>query len=329
MKKSGEILIHVLFWIAFTSLTYILLLLYLQAVPEAPFGKHLGYVIFLEVVMGLIFFYLTFFGIKWAGRRLIRIGILAVILLSLLLVFTIPAMKIGFIEVLSTAVPYLILIFLAAIFRSYSDSQRLESEKKELLLQNLQGELNFLKMQLSPHFLFNTLNNIDYLISADPARASDSISKLGTILRYMIYETGSELIDLEKEVRHIEDYIELIRLRVMKRDYLDYSPPELKGSYRIAPMIFLPFIENAFKHSGSREEAGVIRVSMSTSGKNLSYSVINSYISSGKRREGECGIGLKNVQRRLELLYPGKHLLTISDNGNIFSADLKLTLDED
>jgi two-component system, LytTR family, sensor kinase len=329
MQKSGELLVHILFWIAFTSLTYILLLLYLRAVPEAPFAKHLAYVIFLEVAMGLIFFYITFYGIRWAGRSKPRISILVSILLILLLVFTIPAMKIGIVEVLSSIVPYLILIFLGGIFRSYSDSQKLEAEKKELLLQNLQGELALLRMQLSPHFLFNTLNNIDYLISADPPKASDSISKLGTILRYMIYETGSGLIDLEKEVRHIEDYIELIRLRVMNRDYLEYSHPDLRGRYRIAPMIFLPFIENAFKHSGSREAPGVIKVRMSLSGKSLSFSVINTYSNSGKKGEGDSGIGLKNVKRRLELLYPGKHSLTISDNGNLFSADLKLELDED
>jgi LytS/YehU family sensor histidine kinase len=103
-------------------------------------------------------------------------------------------MKIGFWEVMSSIVPHILVIFLAIIFRRFSDSTRLEHEKQALKIQNVQSELDFLKMQVSPHFLFNTLNNIDYLITVDSDKASGAISKLGSILRYMIYETNAETI---------------------------------------------------------------------------------------------------------------------------------------
>ena len=123
------------------------------------------------------------------------------------------------------------------VFRRFSDSIRLEREKQELLLQNTQSELALLKMQVSPHFLFNTLNNIDYLITSDVKKASDSIAKLGDMLRYMIYDAKAEKIPLSRELRNIEDYIELIRLRTSGAKYLKYNLVGHTGHLQIAPML--------------------------------------------------------------------------------------------
>ena len=163
--------------------------------------------------MSLILFYTTFLGIPLARRNKKSLIILVVILLFILAFFAFPATRHGLLETLSSLIPHIIVIFLAVVFRRFSDSIRLEKEKQELLLQNTQSELALLKMQVSPHFLFNTLNNIDYLISIDVKKASDSISKLGDMLRYMIYDAKAEKIPLSREIRNIEDYIELIRLR--------------------------------------------------------------------------------------------------------------------
>jgi len=226
MKRSAEILVHFFFWIAFVALTWILTRVYLKADPDAPFSNHLGYVIFLEWIMGLLFFYITFFGIRWAGKRKGRFAILAITLICLLVFFAYPALSHGVIPVVSSLIPHIVLVFLALIFRKYSDVLRMENDKKELLFQNVQSELALLKMQLSPHFLFNTLNNIDFLIHQNARKASDSISKLGTILRYMIYEADAEKINLSKEIKHTEDYIELLRLRVLNPDYRLYQVAE-------------------------------------------------------------------------------------------------------
>ncbi|HPT30358.1 MAG TPA: histidine kinase [Prolixibacteraceae bacterium] len=330
MKRPAEILVHIFFWIAFVALTWMLTQVYLQANPEAPFSKHLGYVIFLELVMGLLFFYLSFFGIRWAGKRKGRLTLLAVVLLILLAFFAFPATRHGAIPVLSSLIPHILLIFLGLIFRKYSDVQRMQREKQEQQIQNIQTELAFLKMQLSPHFLFNTLNNIDYLVQLDPLKASESISKLGNILRYMIYDAEAEKISLAGELKNMEDYIELLRLRVLDPDYLSYKPPVLNRDFLIAPMLFLPLMENAFKHASTREGKNSIQSEIKMEGNLLTFTVSNPFngdhiptSASGK------GLGLQNVKRRLELIYPGKHNLHVKDSGNMFVVELKLELDED
>jgi two-component system, LytTR family, sensor kinase len=329
MKRSAEILVHIFFWIAFVALTWMLTRVYLQASPDAPFSNHLGYVIFLEWAMGLLFFYITFFGIPWAGYRKGRITALAITLLCLLLIFAYPAVSHGIVPVLSSVIPHIVLIFLALIFRKYSDVQRMENEKKEQLFQNIQSELALLKMQLSPHFLFNTLNNIDFLIQQDTRKASDSISKLGTILRYMIYEADTEKINLSKELKHTEDYIELLRLRVLNPHYLTYKPPVINGNFLIAPMIFLPLIENAFKHAATREGENIVRISVSVKEGFLDFMVSNLFTDKETSVDTVSGLGLKNVKRRLELIYPGTHTLRILKKEDRFIVELKLQLDED
>jgi two-component system, LytTR family, sensor kinase len=329
MKRSVEILVHLFFWIAFVALTWMLTQVYLLAVPDAPFSKHLGYVIFLELIMGLVFFYLTFFGIRWAGKRKGRVVTLGITLLCLLAFFAYPAVKHGTVPVMSSILPHIVLIFLALIFRKYSDIQRMENEKKEQLFQNIQSELALLKMQLSPHFLFNTLNNIDFLIQQDARKASDSISKLGTILRYIIYEADADKINLAKELKHTEDYIELLRLRVLSPDYLTYNPPVLNGNFLIAPMLFLPLIENAFKHASTREGENIIQIAVSVKEGILGFTVSNLFTDTVQPVEAMSGIGLKNVKRRLELIYPDSHSFIVSKKENRFIVELKLKLDED
>jgi two-component system, LytTR family, sensor kinase len=329
MKRSVEILVHLFFWIAFIALTWMLTRVYLKADPDAPFSHHLGYVIFLELIMGLLFFYITFFGIRWAGKRKGRFAILAITLICLLVFFAYPALSHGIIPVVSSLIPHIVLVFLALIFRKYSDAQRMENDKKELLFRNVQSELALLKMQLSPHFLFNTLNNIDFLIHQNARKASDSISKLGTILRYMIYEADAEKINLSEEIKHTEDYIELLRLRVLNPDYLTYKPSVINGSFLIAPMLFLPLIENAFKHASTREGENIIRISISVKEGILDFTVSNVFTDSLQPDETGSGLGLKNVKRRLELIYPDTHSLLILKKEDRFIVELKLQLDED
>ena len=118
MKKSIEIPVHIFFWTMFTLCTYVLTKMYLEAVPSAPFGQHLGDVIFLELVMGLVFFYATFFGLPWAQKKQSNMIILSVVLLALLILFAFPATNFGMLQVLSSILPHILLVFLAIIFRS-------------------------------------------------------------------------------------------------------------------------------------------------------------------------------------------------------------------
>jgi hypothetical protein len=128
MKKSIEILSHLFFWILFAAFAVMLSKLYLEAKPDAPFASHFTYVIFLEVVMGLLFFYVTFFGLLWARKKQAKLFVLITLLLILLLFFAFPAMKFGIWQILSSIIPHILVIFLAFIFRIFSDSIKLKQD---------------------------------------------------------------------------------------------------------------------------------------------------------------------------------------------------------
>jgi len=329
MKRSVEIIVHIFFWIAFTTFVVIISQIYLQAKPDSTLSQHFSYIVLLELIMSLILFYTTFIGIPLALRNKKSMLILVVILLFILAFFAYPATRHGFLETLSSLIPHIIVIFLAAVFRKFSDSIRLEKEKQELLLQNAQSELALLKMQVSPHFLFNTLNNIDYLVSIDAKKASDSIAKLGDMLRYMIYDSEAEKIPLAREIGHIEDYIELLRLRTSGTNYLNYRQTGNPGDLRIAPMLFVPLIENAYKHASKKEGENIISIFIDIDETNLFFNVNNEFdnlVKSGD--QSGKGIGLNLVRRRLELIYPENTTFKVSQDNNRFNVDLKLKLDE-
>lgn len=329
MKKSIQIAVHAFFWVVFTAFVYMLCKVYLEAAPNAPFSQHLFYVIFLEVVMGLIFFYVTFFGIPWSRKKKANLVALIFILLFLLLFFASPAiMRFGFWQVMSSLIPHVVVIFLAVIFRKFSDSIRLEQEKQTLLLQNTKSELALLKMQVSPHFLFNTLNNIDYLITQDPAKASGSIAKLGDILRYLIYEANTEKMALSRELTLLEDYIELVRLRTSGSNYLNYRVTGVPGHLQIAPMLFLPLIENAYKHSSTKEGENIVQIEVRIEKATLHFFIGNVYDSTPKPVTENSGLGLNLVRRRLELIYPNSHQLKVTKDNQRFNVELILKLDE-
>ncbi|MCU0362839.1 MAG: histidine kinase [Bacteroidales bacterium] len=329
MKKSLEISAHLIFWLLFVAMTYMLSSIYLQAKPDAPFSGHFGYVIFLELVMGLIFFYITFFGYRPALKSSRNMLILVTVLVLLLIFFALPAFSHGMLQVLSSLIPHLIVIFLAIVFRKLSDSIKLEKEKQELLLENTRSELALLKMQISPHFLFNTLNNIDYLISRDPSRASICISRLGSMLRYMIYDARDEKIPLSSELSHIEDYIELIRLRAVSGDYLEFNLRGDPGNLTIAPMLFIPLIENASKHAARAEGSHIIGVTIEIENKRISFAVRNEFDAGARKPEGKgSGIGLNLVGRRLELLYPGKYDMKVDTSGGKYYVELTIALND-
>ena len=329
MKKSIEIAAHIFFWIVFTLFVFMLSKIYLQADPNAPFSQNLVYVVFLEVVMGMIFFYLTFFGLVWTKNKPFKLLVLLMGLVALLLLFAYPATRVGRWEVVSSILPHTIVIFLAGIFRKFSDSIKLEQEKQSLQLQNTKNELALLKMQISPHFLFNTLNNIDYLILHDTEKASNSISKLADILRYMVYDVEKEKIPLWKELKYIEDYIGLIRLRTSGPDYLKYALSGNPAHLQIAPMLFFPLIENAYKHASSKEGSEVIQINISIKESRICFVAENEYDKSvSNNHPGSPGLGMNIVRRRLALLYPKMHSLKVTEGNSRYMLELTLQLDE-
>jgi two-component system, LytTR family, sensor kinase len=206
--------------------------------------------------------------------------------------------------------------------------QLLEKEK-------LETELNFLRYQFNPHFLFNTINSIFFLIHKNPDVAAASLAKFSELLRYQLYECNDERIPLSQEINYLENFIGLEKLRQNNNQQvtLDIRRQTGEGS-AIAPFMLLTFVENAFKHvSRHADSPNWISISLNTTGHLLHFSIANSVASYGSGeavRSGEVlrysGIGLKNVQRRLDLLYPGQYQLEIDNDGQIFEVRLKLEL---
>ncbi|WP_080057626.1 sensor histidine kinase [Spirosoma aerolatum] len=202
--------------------------------------------------------------------------------------------------------------------------QLLEKEK-------LETELKFLKNQFNPHFLFNTINSIFFLIHKNPDMASNSLAKFSDLLRYQLYECNDPQIRLSREISYLENFIELEQLRqnsnvtVTADIELGYA-----NHLGIAPFIVMTFIENAFKHvSKDGDKLNWIRIKLSLEGQQLKLVVANS-TTAGQTQEAVHygGIGLKNVQRRLDLLYPGQHSLTIQQDSRSFNVTLWLNLTE-
>lgn len=200
--------------------------------------------------------------------------------------------------------------------------QALEKEK-------LETELKFLKYQFNPHFLFNSINSIFFLIHKNPDMASASLAKFSELLRHQLYESNDSLIPLGKEIDYLENFIELERLRQNDNLKVNFDADELHPADKgVAPFILMTFVENAFKHvSKHKDSLNWIDIKITIKGNELLFTVANS--KAGEMRKEAVnygGIGLKNVQRRLELLYHGRYTLDIADKEDSFSVNCRLEL---
>jgi len=207
--------------------------------------------------------------------------------------------------------------------RTQQREQMLEKEK-------LETELNFLKYQFNPHFLFNTINSIFFLIHKNPDKASDSLAKFSDLLRYQLYECNDKQIPLSQEIIYMENTIELEKLRQNDNVEVSLNVKSGERNLGIAPFILMTFVENAFKHvSKHTDQLNWIRIHLDLQDRELSFSVSNS--NSDNRIKDVVhygGIGLKNVQRRLELLYPKQYNLKIESDRSCFEVNLRLQLAE-
>jgi len=205
------------------------------------------------------------------------------------------------------------------LFKKWFENDR---QRQALVEQNLKSELSLLQSQINPHFLFNTLNNIDTLIFRSPDVASESIGKLSEIMRYMLYETNEQVVSLEKEIEYLEGMITLIALRMQPNAIQFHHLGEKKGKY-LPPMLLVPFIENAYKHGVKKGNTSLIDIELKVLDNRCLFSVqnqIESNINGKKDRVG--GIGLTNVKRRLELIYQTDYELKISQLNGVYKVNL-------
>ncbi|MES2417914.1 MAG: sensor histidine kinase [Bacteroidota bacterium] len=218
----------------------------------------------------------------------------------------------GFFVVISS-----LLKFATDWFSNERIQRSLESEKKDM-------ELQFLKSQLNPHFLFNSLNNIYSLAYQKSDKTADAILKLSEIMRYMIYESNDSWVALSKEVAYVQSYIELQKLRFKDGAAVELTLNGEIDEQHIVPLILISFVENAFKHGVANDPSDPIRINIIANKKILHFSISNKKNKTNKDAMG--GVGLNNVERRLQLLYPNRYKLNIVNSATHYTSELMLDI---
>jgi sensor histidine kinase YesM len=223
--------------------------------------------------------------------------------------------------------PFLISIFGSTFYVITRYANQKAQEAIELRNEKLITEMKFLKSQINPHFLFNSLNNIYTLVVIKSDLAPDNLLKLSDMLRYMLYDCKADRVSLDREIKYIRDFIDLNKLKDSRGLNVAVNLDESRPGLMIAPLLFVPFIENAFKHSKIEDlENGWIKIDLKTTDERIQFSVQNSIPEKVFSKDEIGGIGLKNVRRQLELIYPEKHELIVNFGENQFDISLNIEI---
>lgn len=222
-------------------------------------------------------------------------------------------------------IPFLFTMTVSTTYKTISDRIESDNHNKEKQHENLKTELSFLRSQISPHFLFNVLNNIAALVRMKSNDLEPTVMKLSSLMQYMLYETDEEKVVVKSEVEYLQAYIDLQQQRYGDELTLQVLFAIREEWHTIEPMLLIPFAENAFKHGGMLQHPE-IHVSLSVMNNKLHFTVKNKFEDSTAIKDKTSGIGLTNVKRRLELLYPGKHVLKIDKQQGWFIIELIITL---
>jgi len=332
MKKRYQIALHVAGWFIFGAWIFY----FVYANRTLSFSK--GVDITVGLLFHLLIFYFNWYVLipKYLARNRVLLYVTAVLAMLLLLAvlqapidyFVFPEFNPGlttlysYERLLQYVLAGLVTTFISSALKVTGNYIRNERRNKELETQKLITELAYLKSQVNPHFLFNTLNNIYSLAYKHDPETPDAIMKLSLLMRYMLYESNDTLVCLEKEVDHINNFIDLQKLRLREQTSIKlHVQGDLKGK-QIAPMLLMTLVENAFKHGlVSKNEIGII-MNLVVQEDGLRFSTTNNTSTHKKRQYG--GIGLENLRRRLNLLYPNQHQLTFEEKDGTFYATLKL-----
>ncbi|HYR08668.1 MAG TPA: sensor histidine kinase [Longimicrobium sp.] len=199
--------------------------------------------------------------------------------------------------------------------------------KEELARRTHEVESALVRSKLDPHFLFNTLNNIDVLIQRDPAAASAYLNKLCDLMRFVLYEARAETIPLAAELAYIETYLDLERIRSANPRHVAWAVSGDPAGLRIAPMVFIPFLENAFKHAASSRTGTDIAVEVRIEGHRVHFRCANRHRGGAGPASEPGGLGNPLMARRLELLYPGRHAMEVADDGGTWTVRLTVELE--
>ncbi|MBC7847778.1 MAG: sensor histidine kinase [Flavobacterium sp.] len=352
MKKSIVILLHIGFWLCYLLLIGIMLAVFYrsssQSVDQTARVLNAFKSLFLFAFLPS---FLTFYGCylivfqKYLQQKKFVLSIISGFLISvgasivayILMRYLIETgqlidMDKGGVNGRSTAIrTILFMSFIASIsglasmiLKGFITWVKEIKLKEELKQKNHETEMALIKSQLDPHFLFNTLNNIDVLILKDATEASNYLNKLSDILRFMLYETKTDEILLRKEIEYIEKYIELQKIRTANANYVSFEVMGNPANITIAPMVFIPFIENAFKHSTNKKIDNAISVQLIIKKENILFICENKFDSNRKLTKESNGLGNDLIQKRLNLIYPEQHLLELDKQINLYRVKLTI-----
>lgn len=347
MKRSFVILLHTGYWILYLLLLTLFMLMLSAGAIKTSTPKQemiIGFFTIMSIISiipGLISFYGFYFYIfprfletkKITGAVLVGLaitfccGIIGLVGLNMLnkgFIFSYNswndlALMVVFMSLLCM-VHGIIALVIKGFINWYGDIRI----KQELKQKNVETELALIKSQLDPHFLFNTINNIDVLIEKDAAKASLYLNKMSDIMRFMLYETRTELIPLEKELTYITKYIDLQTIRYANNDFIRFHISGNPGSLRIAPMLFMPFIENAFKHAANKRSENGIVINIDIKDKLVNFYCSNAVAVNPMNTGKAGGLGNELITKRLDLLYPGKHQLSIAEEAGYYIVQLSV-----
>ena len=216
------------------------------------------------------------------------------------------------------------LMFVVAFVTSISIS--LNNQLKQTEKEKLSAQLSSLKSQINPHFLFNTLNSIYATAIDESPQTADMVDKLSEMMRYTMRDTQNDVVLLEEELNYIGNYVELQKIRLDESVWLEYHVEGEPGSMEIAPMLLIPFVENAFKHGVNAEQDSHVEITININNGELHLTVINNKVNIQLDISEQSGLGIANTKRRLELIFPDKHLLTIIENEKEFRVSLHINL---
>lgn len=340
-KRWITVVFHALAWILLFSLPYLLTSSYNNKEPKHSGNETGSWNVLFSILMNITwmgFFYLNAYVLMprffhkrkyWlyaAIEMLLFIWILIQSTILLKVLIGIDHFNAGrhiifhlfiFLSILSASIAYQLI----------RDKQKTDELVKEKENENLKTELSLLRSQVSPHFMFNVLNNMVSLARKKSDLLEPSLIKLSSLMRYMLYETGEEKVSLEKEIDYLHSYIDLQQQRFGKKLIVDVSLDVSNDQYQIEPMLLIPFVENAFKHGTGFIEGATIQIDLTTQKNCLQFNVRNKFdASSTEVKDASSGIGLNNVKRRLDILYSNQHTLLIIKKENWFIVSLKINL---
>lgn len=343
MNKRLILILHIIFWITYTGFLAGYLLI------ESNFDTKYTYftsIVSIRRVYDLFIFYYFYITVspKLFGTKRIVLYILLSLLYILILAIPFMFMTVYSCNRWHVAITdfnqyyrahYFSLLYHAFLIIPFGIAFKLMElwynthiKQRDLKAQNDANELALLRAQINPHFLFNTLNNINSFIQREPDKASFGVIKLSEIMRYMLYKSDTDKVFLKDEIGHINNYIELQKLRIKETGFVVFN---IYGNYNnvsIPPMLFMPFVENAFKHGRKRDVSPGITINLNILKNSIEFSVIN-YIKEGDKIDNtKGGFGLKNIKRRLELLFGNNYDLKTTVDDAKFIVELKLMINE-